>query len=309
MRFSRKAIDESKRKTGHLEAEAAELQAATESADAPQSSGTQPLDKYVNDMNQEISRMSDAVGNRLENLGGRLSRSFGRLVKPLGKSVNNVADSTAEGLKNMGDGIGKAMLQEFTTVVKNIGDKVGSKNPAVTPNSTLETDPIPSNDLLDQSDAPQHLPIGPLNPAPAISNTLKNQLPALTSAQNLAPLDWHFGKVLEKKIFFSTIHNRPFLTERDIQNYHPEDLDLHHTWMLRGIEEIKNCAPYGQKLPSPGKGRYMNIPMQDILQTVNLDDMQFFLKFVYHRPQPFQTKALKLSEAFATWAHKGAPDQ
>lgn len=304
MRFSRKAIDESKRKTGHLEQEQAiAAAAAAAAANVPQASGTQPLDKYVNDMNHEISRMSDAVGDRLEDFGGRLSRSFGRLVKPLGKSVTNVADSTAEGIKNMGDGIGKAMLQEFTTVVKTIGDKVGHRSQSDSPPAnTLETDSLADSDR-------ENRPRGPLNPGPRLNTTdLSAKLPALNLAQDLAPLNWHFGKVLEQKIFFSTIHNRPFLTERDIQNYHPDDLALHHQWMQRGIEEIKNCAPYGQKLPSPAKGRYLNIPMQTILETVSIDDMQYFLEFVYHRPQPFQTKALKLSEAFATWAHKGAPE-
>ena len=271
MRFSRKAMDESKRKTGHLEEEAVAPKVT------PQSSGTQPLDKYVNDMNQEISRMSDAVGNRLEDFGGRLSRSFGRLVKPLGKSVTNVADSTAEGIKTMGDGIGKAMLQEFTTVVKNLGDKVSTR-PVEAPEASLETAPEQAHSEHIPAD---QKPQGPLNPAPGLKQvTSAASLAPPASDPNLKPLEWHFGKVLEKKIFFSTIHSRPFLTERDIQNYHPEDLDLHHRWMQRGIEEIRNCAPYGQKLPSPGKGRYMNIPMQDILQTVNLEDMQYFLKFV-----------------------------
>lgn len=272
MSFSRKAMDESKRKTGQLEEGSAP-------ATGPLKPKPPSLGKYVNEMNQEINRMSDAVSNRLDNLGSKLTKGFGRLVKPIGQSVTEVADSAAEGLKTMGDGIGKAMIQEFTTVVRNIGDKVA----------------VPQKPQAELPASEEEAP-----------GTGALALPAANV--NLAPLDWHFGKILEKKIFFSTIHNRPFLTERDIQAYHPDDLQLMHDWMKRGLDEIHNCAPYGQKLPTPQKGPYTGIPMYDILLQVKLNELQRFLGFVYHRPQPFQTKALKLSEAFATWAHKGAPE-
>ena len=80
-------------------------------------------------------------------------------------------------------------------------------------------------------------------------------------------------------------------------------------WMERGVEEIRNCAPYGQKLPTPNRGRFTGIPMHEILHNASLEDLERFLSFVLNRPQPFQQKALKLSEAFATWAHKGAPEK
>lgn len=289
--FSRKAMDESKKKTDQLPPPPSP--AAREILDE----NKERLDQYVNEMNQEIHRMSDAVGERMDDLGSKLNRSFGKIVRPLGKSVNYVADSASESFKNMGSGIGKAVLQEFTSVIRTLGDKMapaGGKNPATPEPSTAE--PIPragATGPLGTGPLPPPLPVSKLPEAPA----------------EVPQFEYHFGTLLQQKIFFSTIHNQPFLNERDIEAFRPTDPVQIFEWMERGVEEIRNCAPYGQKLPTPQKGPYMNIPMQDILMQVSTKDLSHFLRFVCNRPQPFQQKALKLSEAFATWAHKGAPAQ
>ena len=293
MAFSSKAIDESKKKTGYLESEKKPIN--------PKGPTTKPLNNYVNDMNQEINRMSDAVGNRMEHVGKGISRSFSKIVRPLGKSVNHVADSASEGLKSMSNGIGKAMLQEFTSVIRNLGDKVSPE--------TVSTDSDVPPEEYDQDPAvPSHSPLA----ATPLSQTFKSVdgpvRPALPEA-DVPKFEYHFGTLLEQKVFFATIHNRTFLTERDIEQYNPEDAQQMYDWMTRGVDEIRNCAPYGQKLPIPQKGAYMNIPMYDILRQVDHEDIEKFLRFVFNRPQPFQQKALKLSEAFATWAHKGAPER
>lgn len=287
--FSRKAMDESKKKTGQLDeppappANQAPSLARTTSAYAKNnpparlsktSSRAGQLDDYVNEMNREITRMSDAVGERIDHVGGKLSRSVKKAVKPFGTTVNEVAESAAESLKSMSSGIGKAMLSEFTSVIRNLGDKVA---------------------VSKRSDEPE--------PAPeAIQEEVPEQAPVKT-------FETHFGTLLENKIFFCTIHSRPFLTERDIEVYHPGDLHQAYEWMTRGVEEIRNCAPYGQKLPTPKKGPFMNTPMYDILKQISHEDLELFLRFVCNRPQPFQQKPLKLSEAFATWVHKGAPER
>lgn len=269
--FSRKAIDESKKKTGQIDTPAPKP--------APPRNVRPiggPLDKYVNEMNREINRVSDAVGERIDSAGKGLGQTVKRMVKPVGKNLGDVTEAAASGLKNMSTGIGKAMLQEFTSVIRNVGDKVSVKGA--------------------QGEAPavEVAQIEEAEAAPAIS---------------VRSFTTHFGTLLEQKVFFSTIHGRPFLTERDIEVYRPGDAQQAYEWMTRGIDEIRNCAPYGQKLPTPKKGPFSHMPMYDILRDINYDQMEQFLTFCQNRPQPFQQKALKLSEAFATWVHKGAPER
>lgn len=273
--FSRKAMDESKKKTGQIgpPPPAPKARMSRTSAKAGQ------LDQYVNEMNREINRMSDAVGERMDHMGKGFTHSVKRIVKPVGNTVNEVAGTAAESIKAMGTGIGKAMLQEFTTVIRNLGDKVS----------------VPGKPAADS-----------LFEGPTEAEAAETEMaPAL----NVRTFQCHFGTLLEQKIFFGTIHGRPFLTERDVEVYRPGDAQQAYEWMTRGLDEIRNCAPYGQKLPMAKKGPYMNIPMYDVLMQISYEDMEAFLSFVLNRPAPFQQKALKLSEAFATWVHKGAPER
>lgn len=273
--FSRKAMDESKKKTGKIEnTPVPKARMSRTSRAAGQ------LDAYVDEMNKEINRMSDAVGERMEQVGKGITHSVRRIVKPVGNSVNEVAGTAADSIKAMGTGIGKAMLTEFTSVIRNLGDKVA------TPNSVRRSEPS-----LFVDEAETDIPAAELSPA--------------THVRTFA---CHFGTLLENKIFFATIHNRPFLTERDVEVYRPGDAQQAYEWMNRGLEEIRNCAPYGQKLPTAKKGPYLNVPMYDVLMQISFEDLEAFLHFVLNRPLPFQQKALKLSEAFATWVHKGAPE-
>lgn len=299
MSFSSKAMDESKKKTSHLSGEAPADEGGIGKKSAV--SGTGSLEHYVQEMNQEINRMSDAVGDRLDEFGNKITGSFDKVVKPLRSTVDHVSDNAGESLRNMRNNIGKAVLQEFTSVVKNLSSKVAG--PAR--ESTRPTREVPEPKAAPTSPAPSAFTPAPASlPSPSAAEV--EPLPDLPPAPAYT---WHFGTILEKKIFFATIHNRPFLSERDIKEYRPEDAQQMHNWMERAVNEIKNCAPYGQKLPTPHTGLYANTPMYDILRQATVRDVERFLGFVFHRPQPFQQKALKLSEAFATWAHKGAPEK
>lgn len=300
MSFSSKAMDESKKKTSQLSGEMPDEVGPVRKKRAV--SGTGSLEHYVQEMNQEINRMSDAVGDRIDEFGNKITGSFDKVVKPLRSTVDHVSDNAGESLRNMRNNIGKAVLQEFTSVVKNLSSKVaGPARETTQPTRTAsepEVSPAPG------TPAPPPLPQAtPQASSAPVTEAAPVELPPAPA------YTWHFGTILEKKIFFATIHNRPFLSERDITDYRPEDAQQMHNWMERAVNEIKNCAPYGQKLPTPKTGLYADTPMYDILRQATVRDVERFLGFVFHRPQPFQQKALKLSEAFATWAHKGAPEK
>lgn len=247
----------------------------------PVKNSTNHLDHYVSEMNQEIDRVSNAMGNRLDNMGDRISHSFQRLFEPIVDTAMGLADALAQFFHKITVGFVKAIVQEFTFVLRTLTDKLlgGSRKPSPPPvqaHISLGTGPL-------------------MTPEPD-----ESQLPSFRSG---------FGRLVEQKIFFSTIHNRPFLTEKDVRELRPGNKRQEYEWMTRAIEEIRNCAPYGQKLPAPPRGPFMGIPMHDVLREITYSDLESFLVFVSNRPQPFQQKPLKLSEAYATWAHKGAPEQ
>lgn len=232
---------------------------------------TAQLDHYVSEMNQEINRVSEAVGSRLEHWGDRMADAFRRLLEPLAETLMGLAEALAQAVHTITVGLVKAILQELTVILRTLTDRVFGSNQA---NSTGSSPP--------QS-----------TPSPE-----EDQIPTFATS---------FGQLLEMRIFFSTIHNRPLLTEEDIRQFQPGNKRQEYEWMKRGLEEIRNCAPYGHKLPTPTKGPFMGIPMAEVLRNVTFSDLENFLCFVKNRPQPFQQKPLKLSEAYATWAHKGAP--
>lgn len=303
MSFSSKAMDESKKKTSQLNPDDVPEAVLPKTTDASEESGNGSLEHYVQEMNQEINRMSDAMGDHLDHFGNKISHSFDKVVKPIKSTVDHVSDNAGDSLRNMRNNIGKAVLQEFTSVVKNLSTKVAGTAPMRKKASPISSTPPPSS-----LEAPG-TPAANAHNASKPSEYAEAPLEALPERPPAPAYTWHFGKILEHKIFFATIHSRPFLSERDIKEYKPEDAYQIHSWMERAVNEIKNCAPYGQKLPTPKQGLYAETPMYDILRQATVRDVERFLGFVFHRPQPFQQKALKLSEAFATWAHKGAPEK
>ena len=308
MSFSREAIKESKKKkTNQLvpkKPEKDDSQALLTGSLAPVKKGnnvidkakksapkktTNHLDQYVQEMNDEMGRISESMGQTLDTVGERMSNSMHNMFAPIGENLTGLAEALLHGLHSMTIGVAKAIVVELTVVLRTISERLGlggNNKPLSRPKSSQRT-------ATHSKTAPIPHGTAPLSLEPA-------QAPAPSMG---------FGLLLEGKIFFSTIHNRPFLTELDIKEYQPGNQEQENQWMTRAIEEIRNCAPYGQKLPVPTKGPFLGIPMFDILREVDYDALEKFTTFVANRPQPFQQKALKLSEAYATWVHKGAPEK
>lgn len=112
-----------------------------------------------------------------------------------------------------------------------------------------------------------------------------------------------FGELSKKGIIFLNIKNNRIyeLSQRGFT------VEEEHNLLETAIKEINNCARLAKSLPSPTKGRYVNMNMEEILSNAQMDDLKAFLQYVYTHPKPFIERQLRLSEAFATWAHKGAP--
>lgn len=112
-----------------------------------------------------------------------------------------------------------------------------------------------------------------------------------------------FGELSKKGIIFLNIKNNRMYD----QTQRGFTVEEEHNLLETAIKEINNCARLAKSLPSPTKGRYVNMNMEDILSNAGMDDLKAFLQYVYTHPKPFIERQLRLSEAFATWAHKGAP--
>lgn len=112
-----------------------------------------------------------------------------------------------------------------------------------------------------------------------------------------------FSELAKKGIVFLNIKNTELYDPSLRAISYDEEIEL----LKRGLKEINDCSRLAKSLPSPTKGKYVNMQMEEILKNAQMEDLRSFLQYVYSHPRPFIERKLRLSEAFATWAHKGAP--
>jgi len=111
-----------------------------------------------------------------------------------------------------------------------------------------------------------------------------------------------FGHLSKRGIIFLDIKNRPIYEEGG--DFSVED---EQELLETAVKEIASCSKLAKNLPSPTKGKFANKDMSSVLENVSIADLKEFLMYVDNHPKPFLERKLRLSEAFATWAHKGAP--
>lgn len=136
----------------------------------------------------------------------------------------------------------------------------------------------------------------PIAPKADSKSDLKRKYPAVFDGIR-------FGELASSGILFLNIKNTAMYDLNKTNFTIEEEQDM----LDNAVKEIHNCAKLAKSLPSPTKGRYINKPMVEILENARMEDLKAFLQYVYTHPKPFIDRQLRLSEAFATWAHKGAP--
>jgi len=114
-----------------------------------------------------------------------------------------------------------------------------------------------------------------------------------------------FGTLADEGILFYTVKNETL--SNLLTGNKPLTLEEDMSLLDKGIEEIKKCAKMSGSLPTPVNGNFANIPMPQILESVTHEFLQNFFRYVHRYPKPFMEKKIKLAEAYATWAYKGAP--
>lgn len=339
MSFSRESIIESKKKTNNLGSRPltrpptgslppakaqppvkAQTPPSTQSVQSstkpltPRREASGELEGYVSEMNDELRKMSSMVGGTVDHIGARISSSIAHFFNSIG-----------DGIRGFFRGILKYFTREIIVGLKTIvsfldrllGRTSGAAAPPARPKSTPRpaapaptppgSAPVESaSSVAPQPSTAQLAPV-PVKPEPYSPPLAAPVSQNVESDPNRPDLLVTFEQLIKKGILFNTIHNKAFIDESSLHDYLGGDGE----WQLmeKAITEIRNCAPYARKLPTPKKGPFADKPMQDILTQITIEDFQSFLLFVINRPKPFIEKQLKLSEAYATWAHKGAPTQ
>lgn len=250
------------------------------------------LDSQLENINKEFGKALDEV----ETMLGKFLDQVLYALKNLGLVLKNIALKIAlfvfvEPLKNMGKFMA-LFINLLSDSLNDFNNWLETKN---TSKKLIES----TKEIVKDSANINPLTNQPYSTIPSMKSQeeiMKNKYPHVFDGIV-------FGELAKKGIIFLDIKNNPLYDDFP-KEFSPEE---ENNLLEKALKEISRCAPLAKNLPSPTKGRYYNKPMTDILEKIQMEDLKMFLQYVYTHPKPFIERKLRLSEAFATWAHKGAP--
>jgi len=94
---------------------------------------------------------------------------------------------------------------------------------------------------------------------------------------------------------------------RKTQSYRPSPAVVDPIATRAAIQAIRECAQRASSIPPAMEGPYANIPLSTVLENIEEEDLQNFLRYVKVYPGNYVGRNLKISETFATWVVYGAP--
>lgn len=250
------------------------------------------LDSQLENLNKEFGKALDEVETLLGKFIDQVIyaiKNFGLALKSIGLKILLLV--FVEPLKNMGKFMNlfvnllSESLNDFNSWLEskekskkliNSTKELVKENKEVNPLTNQEYSSIPD--------------------IPSLKEDIKNKYPYVFDGIV-------FSELAKKGIIFLDIKNNPLYDDfpKDFSPENENDL------LEKALKEISRCSPLAKNLPSPTKGKYSNRPMTDILEKIQMSDLKMFLQYVYTHPKPFMEKQFRISEAFATWAYKGAP--
>lgn len=139
---------------------------------------------------------------------------------------------------------------------------------------------------------------------------------------NIEKNDYEYSKYDSqgnKKVSFLDLHelNINFTDNKNIplfhfdirktQSYRPSPAVVDPIATRAALQAIRECAQRATSIPPAMEGPYANIPLSTVLENVQEDDLQNFLRYVKVYPGNYVGRNLKISETFATWVVYGAP--
>lgn len=251
------------------------------------------LDTQLDNINKEFGKALDEV----ESMLGKFLDQIFYALKNLGLALKSIGLKVlllvfVEPLKNMG---------KFMALFMNLlGDSLNDLNNWLETKETSKKLINSTKEIAKDS--------GNINP---LTNQEYSSIPDLKSSKedyirNKFPHVFDgiiFSELAKKGIIFLDIKNNPLYDDFPREFSPEEETNL----LDNALKEISRCSALAKNLPSPTKGKYSNRAMSDILEKIQMSDLKMFLQYVYTHPKPFIERKLRISEAFATWAHKGAP--
>lgn len=72
-------------------------------------------------------------------------------------------------------------------------------------------------------------------------------------------------------------------------------------FLTNAVDDVRKCVRFVEQFPPPSKGPYAGRQLCDIFTQVQERDIYFFLHYIKQKPELFQNKNFKFSEAFASW--------
>jgi hypothetical protein len=276
-----------------------------------------------------IAKRTDKLGKAGSNIKSEVNTQVEHLNKEINKAVSEIENVFERFLNQLSSAVSnfflalynlllRILLLVFVEPIKNIGkfsnmflnllnDSLDDFNNWVSgtskPKKKAAFQETSYESSYQASNPKQKAPTAPLTTHAPIPEPKEDPM---VSMQKRYPAVFDgiiFGELAKKGIVFLNIKNATLYDEKRTDFSVEEEQEL----LDKGIKEINNCARLAKNLPSPTKGRYVSRPMEEILENAGMNDLKAFLQYVYTHPKPFIERRLRLSEAFATWAHKGAP--
>jgi hypothetical protein len=253
--------------------------------------------------NPEYSEMS----NQVEQINQEINKAVTEIEGVLEKFLNQLLSAVNNFFLAFYSLFLKMLLLVFVQPLKNAG-KFSSDFINMLNNSLEDLNTWLSGKPQNNSGKKIKKATANLNQSTDYSNNTENTNRVETEAERKkkysAVFDGiRFGELASQGIVFLNIKNTP-MYDLNKKNFSIEE---EQEMLDNAVQEINNCAKLAKSLPSPNKGRYINKSMLEILENAKMEDLKAFLQYVYTHPKPFIDRQLRLSEAFATWAHKGAP--
>lgn len=120
-----------------------------------------------------------------------------------------------------------------------------------------------------------------------------------------------FVELAEKNIIFTDNKKRPLYTLEQLKGkngYTASEEIIAPIVIENIIKAFLEVAPKAKAIPTPEKGKYANIPMSQVMENIDEEEIMSFLEYVRNFPRGYVGKSYRITESFAGWAVSGTPD-
>ena len=120
-----------------------------------------------------------------------------------------------------------------------------------------------------------------------------------------------FLDLAEKGIIFTDNKKRPLYTQEQLRGkggYSASEAVFKPIIMENIINAFKEVAPKAKAVPTPQTGKYAGIPMNEVMDNIEEEEIMVFLNYVLKYPRGYIGKNFRITESFAGWVVSGTPE-